>query len=118
MYDVVLTAGADKVGECGDSQSVLNKIWDPSYERPLPLGTINMLAMSAVRYMKRYGMTEEDALAFFERETLSAERWAALLHPRHALHAAGLSFEHPLTGKRMEFESPLPQDLRDFLAQA
>ena len=38
----------------------LNKIWDPSYERPLPLGTINMLAMSAVRYMHRDGMTEED----------------------------------------------------------
>ncbi len=58
--DVVLTAGADKVGECGDSQSVLNKIWDPTYERPLPLGTINMLAMSAVRYMHLYGMTEHD----------------------------------------------------------
>ncbi len=60
MYDVVLTAGADKVGECGDSQSVLNKIWDPSYERPLPLGTINMLAMSGVRYMQQFGMTQED----------------------------------------------------------
>ncbi len=58
--DVVLTAGADKVGECGDSQTVLNKIWDPTYERQLPLGTINMLAMSAVRYMHKYGMTQED----------------------------------------------------------
>ncbi|MDQ4059921.1 MAG: thiolase family protein [Pseudomonadota bacterium] len=58
--DVVLTAGADKVGECGDSQTVLNKIWDPIYERPLPLGTITMLAMSAVRYAEKYGMTEED----------------------------------------------------------
>ena len=58
--DTVLTAGADKVGECGDSQTVLNKIWDPTYERQLPLGTISMLAMSAVRYMHKYGMTEED----------------------------------------------------------
>lgn len=58
--DVVLTAGADKVGECGDSQTVLNKIWDPTYERPLPLGTIAMLAMSATRYMHKYGMTEAD----------------------------------------------------------
>ena len=58
--DVVMTAGADKVGECGDSQTVLNKIWDPTYERALPLGTITMLAMSAVRYMDQYGMTEED----------------------------------------------------------
>ncbi len=59
-FDVVLTAGADKIGECGDSQTVLNKIWDPTYERALPLGTINMLAMSGVRYMHHYGMTEED----------------------------------------------------------
>jgi acetyl-CoA C-acetyltransferase len=58
--DVVMTAGADKVGECGDSQTVLNKIWDPIYERPLPLGTITMLAMSGIRYADKYGMTEED----------------------------------------------------------
>ena len=58
--DLVLVAGADKIGECGDSQTILNKIWDPTYERSLPLGTITMLAMSAVRYMHKYGMTEED----------------------------------------------------------
>jgi len=75
--DVVLTAGADKVGECGDSQTVLNKIWDPTYERQLPLGTINMLAMSAVRYMKLYGMTEED----MARVTVKNRKQAAL-NPR------------------------------------
>lgn len=58
--DLVLVAGADKVGECGDSQTILNKIWDPTYERALPLGTITMLAMSAIRYMHKYGMTQED----------------------------------------------------------
>jgi acetyl-CoA C-acetyltransferase len=58
--DLCLTAGADKVGECGDSQTVLNKIWDPTYERPLPLGTITMLAMSAIRYAHKYGMSQED----------------------------------------------------------
>ncbi len=58
--EVVLTAGADKVGECGDSQTVLNKIWDPIYERPLPLGTITMLAMSGIRYQHLYGMSQED----------------------------------------------------------
>ena len=60
VSDVVMTAGADKVGECGDSQTVLNKIWDPMYERSLPLGTITMLAMSAIRYEDKYGMTQED----------------------------------------------------------
>ena len=79
MFDVVLTAGADKIGECGDSQTVLNKIWDPSYERPLPLGTINMLAMSAVRYMQRYGMTEED----MARVTVKNRRHAALNPKAH-----------------------------------
>jgi acetyl-CoA C-acetyltransferase len=58
--DIVLAAGGDKVGESGDSQTILNKIWDPTYERQLPLGTITMLAMSAVRAMHKYGMTEED----------------------------------------------------------
>jgi acetyl-CoA C-acetyltransferase len=72
--EVVLTAGADKVGECGDSQTVLNKIWDPTYERQLPLGTINMLGMSAIRYMDRYGMTEED----MARVTVKNRRQASL----------------------------------------
>lgn len=72
--DVVLTAGADKVGECGDSQTVLNKIWDPTYERALPLGTINMLAMSAVRYMHKYGMTEEDMARVVVKNRLHASK--------------------------------------------
>lgn len=74
--ETVLTAGADKVGECGDSQSVLNKIWDPTYERQLPLGTISMLAMSAVRYMEKYGMTEEDMA-----QVVVKNRWQASKNP-------------------------------------
>lgn len=31
--------------------------------------------------------------------------------PRQALHARYLSFNHPTTGKRMEFESELPEDM-------
>jgi len=80
--ETVLTAGADKVGECGDSQTVLNKIWDPTYERQLPLGTINMLAMSGVRYMHKYGMTQED----MARVTVK-NRWHASLNPNaHLRH--------------------------------
>ncbi len=74
--DLVLTAGADKVGECGDSQTVLNKIWDPTYERQLPLGTISMLAMSAVRYTHKYGMTEEDMAAVVVKNRAHAARTA------------------------------------------
>ena len=35
--------------------------------------------------------------------------------PRVALHAAELGFVHPTSGETMKFESPLPQDLREFL---
>lgn len=76
LCDVVLTAGADKVGECGESQTVLNKIWDPTYERQLPLGTITMLAMSAVRYMEKYGMTQEDMA-----RVVVKNRWQAAKNP-------------------------------------
>lgn len=35
---------------------------------------------------------------------------------RHMLHAAHLAFEHPLTGKTMEFDAPLPPDFSDALS--
>jgi 23S rRNA pseudouridine1911/1915/1917 synthase len=34
---------------------------------------------------------------------------------RQFLHAAGLAFDHPVTGERLELESPLPGDLQRFL---
>lgn len=44
------------------------------------------------------------------------ENCFALL-PRQALHAAFLEIEHPKTGKRMKFESPLPADMEAVLAK-
>jgi 23S rRNA pseudouridine1911/1915/1917 synthase len=35
---------------------------------------------------------------------------------RQFLHAAGLALDHPITGERLELESPLPPDLQRFLA--
>ena len=37
---------------------------------------------------------------------------------RMFLHSARLALAHPLTGKRLIFESPLPQDLADCLPRA
>ncbi|MFM7107877.1 MAG: RluA family pseudouridine synthase [Planctomycetaceae bacterium] len=37
--------------------------------------------------------------------------------PRVMLHAAELGFVHPVTGKELVFESPLPADIRDVLAR-
>jgi 23S rRNA pseudouridine1911/1915/1917 synthase len=34
---------------------------------------------------------------------------------RQALHAATLGFEHPVTGRQLHFESPLPQDMQKLL---
>ena len=31
---------------------------------------------------------------------------------RQALHAATLAFDHPVTGARLSFESPLPEDMQ------
>jgi 23S rRNA pseudouridine1911/1915/1917 synthase len=37
--------------------------------------------------------------------------------PRLALHAAELRCDHPITGERLHFQSPLPRDLVGFLAR-
>jgi len=37
------------------------------------------------------------------------------LLPRQALHAQTLAFDHPVTGKRLSFESPLPPDMEAVL---
>ena len=37
--------------------------------------------------------------------------------PRQALHAKTLGFDHPLTGERLSFDSPLPDDMRDLIAR-
>lgn len=42
-------------------------------------------------------------------------RVAGLPAKRHFLHAAWLAFNHPMTGKPLDFRSPLPEDLRHSL---
>ena len=36
--------------------------------------------------------------------------------PRQALHAASLGFDHPVSGERLEFSSPLPRDIEGLIA--
>jgi 23S rRNA pseudouridine1911/1915/1917 synthase len=40
------------------------------------------------------------------------------VHPRQALHAARLAFDHPVTGERLELSAPLPPDLLALLERA
>jgi 23S rRNA pseudouridine1911/1915/1917 synthase len=35
--------------------------------------------------------------------------------PRQALHAKSLAFDHPVTGKRLFFESELPDDMQSVI---
>jgi acetyl-CoA C-acetyltransferase len=97
LFDCVLVAGADRVSEVGDAQLVLNKMWDIAYERAYPLNTINMLAFSAVRYMHKYGATEED----FARVTVKNRSHAAL-NP-HAHLREEITLEEALASRMLSW---------------
>ena len=60
---------------------------------------------------KIYGPSNECYLEFI-RTGWTPELAGRLLLPRHALHSAGLGLEWE--GRRLEWTSPLPRDLRDF----
>lgn len=63
---------------------------------------------------KLYG-TEAEFFLRSMRETVLAEVEPGIFLTRHALHAHRLGFSHPVSGKMMEFTSPLPKELDDFL---
>ncbi len=52
----------------------------------------------------------------FSEKTYGLGADVANTFPRQALHAASLGFDHPKTGKRMEFTSDLPDDLLGLIA--
>ena len=63
---------------------------------------------------KLYG-PDETCFARGADGELTEEDHAILELPRHALHAARLSLDHPMVpGKRLVIEAPLPKDLSDF----
>jgi 23S rRNA pseudouridine1911/1915/1917 synthase len=64
---------------------------------------------------KVYGLDETLFLAYFE-ERLDAEALRRLLLPRQALHATRLVVSHPKTKQPLEIHSPLPEDLKAFIA--
>lgn len=62
---------------------------------------------------KLYG-PDESAFARGADGELTDEDWAVLELPRHALHAAKLALDHPVTGAPLVIEAPLPPDLQAF----
>jgi len=64
---------------------------------------------------KLYGPgAQEIFLTVIEQGMTDALR-AVLGHARHALHAHRITLDHPRTGERVSFESPLPDDLMSLL---
>jgi 23S rRNA pseudouridine1911/1915/1917 synthase len=63
---------------------------------------------------KIYG-PDEGYFDRFSRRELEPEAWSKLRLPRHALHAARIEFDHPGSSTRVGFESPLPEDLNNFM---
>ena len=60
---------------------------------------------------KLYGVDTGIFLRFC-RDELTSEDWTRMRTKRQALHAAGLRFQHPRTGRDMIFDLPLPADMQ------
>lgn len=60
MARSVLVVGAERIAETPDAQKVLNLIFDPFYERDMPLSTNSLMALRATAYLHRHGLTQED----------------------------------------------------------
>lgn len=60
---------------------------------------------------KLYGPGAQDFFLDLMRLGMSEDYLARLGHVRHALHAHRLELDHPQTGERVSFVSPLPPDL-------
>lgn len=72
MYRTVMIVGAERISETPDAQKVLNQIFDPFYEKDMPLQTITTVAMMATAYMQRHGVTQEDLAHLIVRQRRSA----------------------------------------------
>jgi 23S rRNA pseudouridine1911/1915/1917 synthase len=68
---------------------------------------------------KLYGRTDEQFIEFVRRAregNFDLLPWMEA--PRHLLHALKLSFNHPVTGKGISFECPMPDDMRSYIERA
>lgn len=66
-----------------------------------------------------YGRTDEEFLEYVR--TVKGGKPSAPASggaPRLLLHAHKLAFSHPVTGQRVEFESPIPEDMGRFLGKS
>ncbi|MDO8942203.1 MAG: thiolase family protein [Desulfobacterales bacterium] len=74
MARSVLIVGAERIAETPDAQKVLNLIFDPFYERDMPLSTNSLMALRATAYLHRHGLTQEDMARVVVRARRNASR--------------------------------------------
>lgn len=72
LFRTVMIVGAERISETPDAQKVLNQIFDPFYEKDMPLQTITSVALMATTYMQRHGVTQEDVAHLVVRQRRSA----------------------------------------------
>lgn len=65
---------------------------------------------------KLYGVDERFFLKQ-KSEDFTPEDRAKLIFSRQALHSAGFTLIHPANGKKIEFSSPLPDELQNFIQE-
>lgn len=69
----------------------------------------------ALAYDQLYGRRSPLRLREFDPSTDEDESGETIVLNRLPLHAWKLAFQHPVTRAKLEFESPLPGDLKEFL---
>jgi acetyl-CoA C-acetyltransferase len=72
LYRTVMVVGAERISETPDAQKVLNQIFDPFYEKDMPLQTITSIALMATTYMQRHRVTQEDVARLVVRQRRNA----------------------------------------------
>jgi acetyl-CoA C-acetyltransferase len=74
MFSTVMIVGAERISETPDAQEVLNMIFDPFYERDMPLSTNTNVALLATRWMRRHGVTHEELARVTVRQRRNATK--------------------------------------------
>lgn len=67
---------------------------------------------------KLYGQTDDDYFQYVKDFKQTRDLNTGYRdHPRQLLHAWKLSINHPVTGERLQWEAPIPQDMQGFIDQ-
>ncbi|MFH0975390.1 MAG: RluA family pseudouridine synthase [Spirochaetota bacterium] len=65
---------------------------------------------------KLYGRSDAEFLEFVRAARRgSFEMLPWMDAPRHMLHASSIAFKHPVTGERVQFLCPVPEDMMEFI---